>query len=267
MRGLALLGCAAFLALPLPASGQATSTTPTPSAAPAGADDSASQPIVEPAAIAQLKRMSDFLTSLKTFDLVSNSTLELVTVHDQKLQIDGVVHYKVAKPGIWIDFDTDLKHRQYFYNGKQFTIYAPKLGFYANMPAPPTNREFLKAVKQKTGVELPLEDLFRWNDGDDSDIKELNWAYNVGVAHIDGVLADHWAFRQGDIDWEVWIQRGDQPVPLKLAIVDRSDPERPGYTARLKWTLNPPLTAADFTYVPGPDAKKIQIATLVEEAK
>jgi len=145
-------------------------------------------------------------------------------VHDQKLQIDGVVHYKVAKPGIWIDFDTDLKHRQYFYNGKQFTIYAPKLGFYANMPAPPTNREFLKAVKQKTGVELPLEDLFRWNDGDDSDIKELNWAYNVGVAHIDGVLADHWAFRQGDIEGRTDPTRSMNVIGVKARIPQAGRP-------------------------------------------
>jgi hypothetical protein len=24
---------------------------------------------------------------------------------------------------------------------------------------------------------------------------------------------DHWAFRQGDFDWEVWIEQGDRPVP------------------------------------------------------
>jgi hypothetical protein len=265
MRGFALLGCAAFIVLPLPASGQATSTTQ--AAAPASADPAVAKPILEPDAVAALKTMSDFLMKLNTFDLVSNATLELVTVNEQKLQIDGTVHYKVAKPGIWIDFDTDLKHRQYFYDGKQFTIFAPKLGFYASMPAPATNREFLKAVHEKTGIELPLEDLFRWNDGDDTDLKELTWGFNVGRAKIDGVETEHWAFRQGDIDWEVWIQRGGQPLPLKMAIVDRTDPERPGYTARLKWTVNPALTANDFTYVPGPDAKKIQIATLVEEAK
>jgi hypothetical protein len=255
------------LALPLPASGQATSTAQAPAPAPAAAEPAPTPPALEPEAVAALRQMSDFLMKLNTFDLVANSTLELVTVNDQKLQIDGVVHYKVAKPGIFIDFDTNLKHRQYFYDGKQFTIYSPKMGFYASMPAPPTNREFLKAVKEKTGIELPLEDLFRWNDDDESDIKELNWGFNVGTSYIDGVAATHWAFRQGEIDWEVWIKTGDQPIPLKLAIVDRSDSERPGYTARLKWTLNPALTAADFTYVPGPDAKKIQIATLVEEAK
>ena len=260
MRAFAVLACISALALPVPASGQAAKS---PAAPPARA----ASPSVQPEAVAALKRMSDYLMSLHTFALVSNSALDLVTVNGQRLQIDGVVRYKVARPGIWVDFDTDLKHRQYFYDGKQFTVYAPKLGFYASMPAPPTNREFLKAVYEKTGISLPLEDLFRWNDGDDSDLRELTWGFNVGTARIDGVETDHWAFRQGDYDWEVWIRQGKEPLPLKLVIVDRTDPAMPGYSARLKWTPNPGLTKADFTFVPGADAKRIQLATLADDAQ
>ena len=256
MRALAVLSCIWALAIPVPASGQAAKP-PAP----------ATSPGVQPEALAALKRMSDYLTGLRTFELVSNSVLDLVTVNGQRLQIDGVVRYKVARPGIWVDFDTSLKHRQYFYDGKQFTVYAPKLGFYASMPAPPTNREFLKAVYEKTGISLPLEDLFRWNDGDDSDLRELTWGFNVGTARIDGVETDHWAFRQGDYDWEVWIRQGKEPLPLKLVIVDRTDPAMPGYSARLKWTPNPGLTKADFTFVPGADAKRIQLATLADDAQ
>ena len=35
-------------------------------------------------------------------------------------------------------------------------------------------------------------------------------------ATIDGVATDHYAFREADVDWEVWIQKGDQPLPRKL---------------------------------------------------
>jgi len=222
---------------------------------------------VDPDAVAALRKMSAYLSALKSFQLTSNATIDIVTVNDQRVQIDAVVTYKVMKPGIWINFDSDIKQREYFYNGKTFTIFAPKLNFYADAPAPATNAEFLKVIYDKFGISLPLEDLFRWNDGDESDIQALTSGFSLGTARIDGVATDHWAFRQGDFDWEVWIEQGDRPIPRKLAIVDRTDPMMPGFTARLNWTLNPPLTAKDFTFVPDKDDMRIQLATLTEEKK
>jgi hypothetical protein len=273
MRALLLVGCSAAIFAAAPALSQASQTSKTP-ATPARAAAAAAVPApsaddnpVDPNAVAALRRMSDYLTKLNSFRLTADSSLDVVTVDDQKVQLDAVVKYKARRPnGIMIDFQNDQKSRQFFYNGKTFTIYAPKLGFYATVPAPPTNKEFLKAVYEKTGVSLPLEDLFRWNDGDDSDIQKLTSAFSVGTATIDGVSTDHWAFREKDFDWELWIQRGDQPLPRKIVIIDRTDESRPGYTARLTWDLNPTLTDADFAFTPGPDAKQIHIVQL-EEAK
>ena len=222
---------------------------------------------VDVEAIAALKRMSDYLSSMQSFELQSVGAIDVVTVNDQRVQLDGEVNYKVKRPGIRADLTSDLKTRQYYYDGKNFTIFAPKLKYYATVPAPPTNKEFLSTLYDKFGISLPLEDLFRWNDGDDSDLRELRSGFNVGTATIDGVATDHWAFRQGDFDWEVWIEHGDRPLPRKLSIVDRSDPTRPGYTARLNWTVNPNIPASEFTYTPTQDAMKIQLASLVRDQK
>ena len=78
---------------------------------------------------------------------------------------------------------------------------------------------------------------------------------------MDGVKTTHYAFREPEVDWEVWIQDGDQPLPRKLAIVDRTDPAHPTFTSRLSWTVNPTLNDSDFTFTPGADSKKIQLAT------
>ena len=77
---------------------------------------------------------------------------------------------------------------------------------------------------ERTGIQLPLEDLFRWADQDHSDIDKLTSAFNVGTATIDGVATDHWAFRSADFDWEIWIEQGDRPVPRKYVLIDRTDP-------------------------------------------
>ena len=78
-------------------------------------------------------------------------------------------------------------------------------------------------------------------------------------ATLDGVKTTQYAFREGQIDWQVWIQQGDQPLPRKVVIVDRRDPAGPAYIARLTWTLNPPLSDADFAFRPGENATRIRL--------
>jgi hypothetical protein len=227
------------------------------------ADPIANEGVIEDEAVDALKEMSNFLMSANTMQIMSQGSLDVVTNSGQRIQLDGTTTYKVRKPaGFVVDYQSDIKSRRFVYDGKNFTVYSPKLGFYSTVAAPASNREVLKAIYDKFGIALPLEDLFRWSDGSNNDrIQALRAAYNVGPATIDGVETDHYAFREDDVDWEVWIQQGDQPFPKKLVIVDRNDPAKPTFIARLQWTLNPAFTDADFAFVPDANAKKIQMAT------
>jgi hypothetical protein len=76
---------------------------------------------------------------------------------------------------------------------------------------------------------------------------------------IDGVPTDHFVLREGDIDWQIWIQKGEQPLPRKLVITDRSDPAAPTYSAVLDWNLSPTFAADDFAFKPGKDAKSVRL--------
>jgi hypothetical protein len=228
----------------------------------AGDDPIVKEGVVEDTAIDAIKDMSNYLMSANTLAITSISSLDVVTNDGQRIQLDGVTTYKARKPGFVIDYVSNIKSRRFIYDGKTFTVYSPKLGFYAQAPAPGTNKDVLDAIYEKYGISLPLVDLFRWGDGTNADrIQALKSAYEVGTATIDGVDTDHFAFREADVDWEVWIQKGDQPLPRKLVIVDRTDPARPTFISRLSWQINPTFTDADFTFVPDANAKKIQLAT------
>jgi hypothetical protein len=225
-------------------------------------DPIANEGTIEDGAIEALKDMSNFLMTAKTLGLTSQGSLDAVTSDGQRIQLDGVTSYKIRRPGFVIDYASDIKNRRFIYDGKNFTVYSPQLGYYSTVPAPATNREVLDTIYDKFGIRLPLEDLFRWGEGVSADrIRALKSAYEVGSATIDGVPTDHFAFREELLDWEVWVQKGDQPWPRKVVIVDRTDPSRPTFTARLTWQLNPAFTDEDFTFVPDANAKRIQMAT------
>ena len=147
--GLIALQLVTVFTLGLPAATVAAPAT-TPTAGPA-ALPSAPPPVeeavveqVDPTAVAALQRMSAYLQSLPAFALTSQTSLDLVLRDGQKVQVDGVARYKVRRPaGFVIDVDTNMKSRRFIYDGKQFTIFAPKLGYFATTSAPPSNREAL----------------------------------------------------------------------------------------------------------------------------
>ena len=117
-------------------------------------------------------------------------------------------------------------------------------------------------IAKDAGIALPLEDLFLWSDPQGPRAQKLESAAVIGPATVDGVDTDHYAFREGSRDWEIWIQKGDRPLPRKLAIVDRTDPARPAYVAHLSWTEHASFTPGDFSFAPDANAKRIQLATL-----
>jgi hypothetical protein len=134
------------------------------------------------------------------------------------------------------------------------------MGYYATVAAPPTIRELLKTAYDKFGIELPLSDLFRWGLPDDRH-DDLTSGYAIGYAKINGVDTVQYAFRQGDIDWQIWIRQGDKPLPVKAVITTTSDEAQPQYSATLAWNTNAEFAKDAFAFKAPKDAKPITIAS------
>lgn len=216
---------------------------------------------VTPESAQALKRMSAYLATLGPFQVTSNANLDLVLDDGEKIQTGGVTTYKVKGPDAFvISTAWDRQARDFIYDGKHLTVYAPKLGFYATAAAPPTIRQTLQAADERFGIQLPLADLFRWAEPGGEQLSRLTSGFLVGPATVDGVETDQYAFRQESADWQIWIQRGDQPLPRKVVIVDRKDPAHPQFVATLDWNLHPTFTADTFAFKPPADAHAIRLA-------
>ena len=225
---------------------------------PKNAPKPAAAPAVLPEALSALKKMGGFLRTLKAFTVrADTSTDEVLADTGQKIQFGSVVDYRVRPPDrLRADISSDRKNRQFFYDGKTLTFYGQRVQYYASVPMPPTIREALIIAAQKYGLELPLADLFFWGT-DKADLKDITAATYVGPSWIGGALCDHYAFRQKAVDWQLWIERGDTPLPRKLVITTTEEKNQPQYVAVLTWNLTPELDDALFTFVPPADAHKI----------
>jgi hypothetical protein len=237
-----------------------TQTTTRTASQPAPAEAAA----VDPDAVSALRKMSDYLRTLNVFQVTGVITMEEVLEDSQKIQLTKAVELVASRPNkVFARIRADAFERSMFYDGTTFTLYAPFKKFYATVPAPPTIAELADMLEDKHGIELPLVDLFRWGTAS-SRLSEITAAKDVGESACDGVTCSHYAFRQPGLDWEIWIQNGDFPLPRRIVLTTTSDDARPQHTATYSWNLAPSFNQETFTFVAPEDVKKI---TLVDFTK
>jgi hypothetical protein len=236
-------------------------------AAPASAQaQPGAAPAIEPEAVAALTRMGRYLQTLKTFTVKGTASGEEVLPQGLKVRHDTQSTMEVARPDhVRAEQTGDRLHRQIVYDGTTFSVYSKSSGYYAQASATASVYELAGKLQDEYAVELPLLDLFAWAD-EKGQQPPLQIARVVGLSTIRGVACDQYVFRQGDIDWQVWIQRGAQPLPRRVIATATGKEGRPQSSADYDWTLNPQLTAATFQFRPPAGAVSVPLKRVKEIA-
>lgn len=242
------------------AGGATAQTSTTASASPPAAGQAGMPVQRDPEAIAALERMGAYLRTLTTFAISSDITTEEVLDTGQSIQYTGAIDLIAQRPNrLRANLDSSRKRRQYFYDGQNLSIWAPRQGFYATVAAPPTIHEMLDQASARLGLVVPLQDMFELGTNPEL-TNRITSAFLVGTEAVGDQTCQHFAFRQPNVDWEIWIREGDQPLPCKYRITSLEDDARPDYTAVLTWDLQPVITADTFNFVPPPGADRIPVS-------
>lgn len=229
-----------------PAVGQAAAGAAEVSTAPA--------PVVAPEAAAALKRSSDFLQALKSFNVRVDSSTDEVLDGGQKLQRGSVADISVIRPDrLRVDLVADDRQRQFYYDGRTLSLYAKRENYYASVKVPGTIKEMLAFTEKKYGLEWPLVDLLN----PESLAQNVRSGFVVGEGRVGGVLCDHYAFRQDDVDWQIWIQKGKTPLPRKIVITTKDEEGAPQHATVLSWNLSAKFPDSAFQFVAPKRAQKI----------
>ena len=223
-------------------------------------------PAIEPGAMAALQSMGTYLRTLKTFQVEVATTDEDVLDDGQKVEYSGTTSILARMPnGLRAEVANDRRERMYLYDGKSFTLFAKRLNYYATVPAPPTIGELARTLDEQYDVGVPIVDLFRWGTPSFS-TEAVTGAMDVGPSVVGGVTCQQYAFRQDDIDWQIWIQKGDYPLPRRLVITTKTDEARPQHTAEYTWNLAPSFNDAAFVFDPPEGAGKVVLAKAASAA-
>jgi len=264
-RKLAFVGCTALLLLAVGPVTGAAQNAPPPNAPNAPVPSAQNPPApaasqsVAPYALAALERMGAALRSKNLFTMKADVTKEEVLGSGEKLQFASTLDISARRPDRFrISNVSDVQDRQIYYDGKSLTVYAPKLGVYGTIAAPATIAQTINVASDRYDIEMPLADLFTWGTNN-SAAAQLTSGFLVRLEHIEGRACNHYAFRQPDVDWQIWIAADATALPCKLIITNTEDDSRPQYTAVMRWNFPPAIADNVFAFAPPASANKIVI--------
>ena len=225
-------------------------------------------PGIQPQAEQLLRKMSDFLGRQNQFSVSTENTLEAVLVSGQKIQFDspGTVHVK--RPNLLkASRKGDLVDQDFYYNGKTLTLFSPSSRYYASTPAPATIDQAINMARDELDLIAPGAD-FMFQSSFDMLIKDAESGFYVGKALVGGVKCDHVAFRGKEVDWQIWIQEGDKPLPKKYVITSKLMSGSPQFTVFINtWNLTPKLPTSMFSFKPPKDSTQINFLRMTSEAE
>jgi hypothetical protein len=215
--------------------------------------------VIEPQAQAALRRMSDYLAGLKSFRVDTTTVDEKITKTGQKIQELKESRVALRRPHeLWIERVGPAGHGVFRYDGKQFSIYSPLRNAYAIAPAPGTLEAAIDHARDRLGIDAPAGDLLV-SDSYAALTEGIVTGRYVGLEPIGGAWAHHLAMSGKVVDWQIWIQDGAQPVPLRYVITSKDMPSSPQFTVELRnWEPNAPLSDAIFTFTPPRGAKRVE---------
>ena len=248
---------ALLLASPFAGAQTAPATPATPSAVAAPSANA-----VDPKSIQALKDMGAHLQSLNRFTVSTTLTGERVLTDGQKLMHTAYATVDAERPNkLRALLRSARSTRDFVYDGKTFTIFIPAQKYYSSVAFSEPISGLVGKLEDRFGVEIPLSDLFTWGTPA-APVDKIDSAMNVGQAWIGKDLCDHYAFRQGSADWQIWITANGKPLPRKLVITNRADEARPQSVSLMEWSLKPAFTASTFKFTPPNGATRIEMVPL-----
>jgi hypothetical protein len=213
---------------------------------------------VDPKADKYLKAMSSYLAELKRFAFHVEMFFDMVQDDGLKIQFSNSREESVRRPNkIYGKTAGDTANSNFYYDGKTVTVHDRARKTYATEKVPGTIDAMLDDLHDRFGIEQPLAD-FLFSDPYKILKENVESGIYVGESHVGKTKCHHLAFRQRLLDWQIWIQDGEKPLPRKFVITFKRQIDEPQFIALFHaWDTNLELPDNLFEFQPPADAQKV----------
>jgi hypothetical protein len=213
---------------------------------------------IDPDADKMLRGMTDYLASLQSFRVQSAAIDEVVLKSGQKIQLASQSQVSVQRPNHLRSEQTGAANGlAFWYDGKNMTLACKADNSYATLAAPANIDATIDKVRKDFQIDAPGADLL-YSRPYDILTEQVTGGKFIGRETIDGMATNHLAFEGEAVDWQIWIQEGAQPLPLRFVVTTKGIKGQPEFTVHLThWEPRADVGPATFQYAGAAGAKHV----------
>jgi hypothetical protein len=161
-----------------------------------------------------IERMSTKLGSAKAFSVSTREVRDQVKASGEAQVINLTRESAIRRPDrAYFKTSGDVQSEGW-YDGVGLTVALHKQKVFAQARMPETLDKALDSMYERYGVPTPIGDYFYSSPAKAllADSTTGGW---VGREVVDGQQADHLAFKDKGVNWEIWVAATGDPLPLK----------------------------------------------------
>jgi len=217
------------------------------------------KPAIDPDADKLLHEMSNYLASLQSFKVESSAVDEVVTTAGQKIQILTDSEVTVERPNQLRSEQIGAgKGMGFWYDGTNMTLICKETSTYSTLPAPATIDATIDKARKDFQIEAPGADLLYSNPYPIL-TEQVQSGKLIGKEVVNGVTANHLAFRGQEVDWQIWITEGPSPLPVRFVIVSKTVKSQPQFAINLtNWEPRADVSPETFVFKAPDGANKVK---------
>ena len=208
-----------------------------------------------------LQNMAKTIAGAKQFSVTLRSSYDAPQMNGQMVEFGAVRDIQVKRPD---NLRVDLQHsdgdqRILVFDGKQIIVHNVTENVYAKVKKAGSVDDAVKYLVGVLKISLPLARMFRTNISveieqlvEKIDYVELNMLTDVPTVHL--------AARTKDVDFQIWIAQGKEPLPRRIVITYKNFKGEPQFRADFfDWDLSAKAAKGPFTFTPPKNAEQVPL--------
>jgi hypothetical protein len=219
----------------------------------------AAERMIDARADTHLERMGAFLARQPALTFAADVLYEDYLVGATKYQITRTTTVEFCRPNlVRAQAKSDTESRRYWFDGRQVSILDETANVYARLDVPGTYDQMLAVMNEKYGMSMSLGELLLSDPYGDllHDAREGSY---VGVRTVGGYRCHQLVVSHDTLDWQIWIDAGEQPWPRKLVVTYKNLPACPQFSATFtRWDTAASTQAGDYAFVPPTNAVEVE---------
>jgi hypothetical protein len=226
----------------------------------AAAEAPASDSLHDVEAEALLKKMSDYMKGLKSFSADLHIVDEQIMGDGFKLSVLRSGTIKLRYPNkLYVSRKGLLLDQESFFDGNNLVIYGKNLGMTINIPVKGNIDAALDTAADVFDAELPGRDLLT-QDIYTPLMEAITESTSLGSIKIGDETCRQLAFRTNEVDYQLWVAEGDQPLPCRYTITTKWTYAAPQYTVTFtNWQVNQEIPDNIFTLSAPKGTKQVTV--------